>query len=186
MSRAHPATLTRLPSDTQRVSSDEAAPDYSGVLPARRNAQVAGQRFDDHDLRVASNGNEFGYQRWDRSGVPNSPPGWVDGIPTTSWGQLCAICGTADGTWVHPLDPDQVGYREYDKGHTLPGFWALCQRCEQLYRAGEDTDLVEIMKSSPDWLWDSPRDIEECLRKPLAVFRRADKGARPLAPNPEQ
>ena len=92
----------------------------------------------------------------------------------------------ADGTWVHPLDPDLVRYREYGKGRTLPGFWALCQRCEELYTGGQDDNLVEIMKSAPGWLWDSPSDIDECLRKPLAVFRHADTGARPLAPDPER
>jgi hypothetical protein len=80
------------------------------------------------------------------------------------------------------LDPDRVKYRAYDKGHTLPGFWSLCRGCEELYVAGRDDELVEIMKSAPAWLWDSPEDIDESLRKPLAVFRRADQGARPLAP----
>lgn len=130
---------------------------------------------------MSSTGGEFGYQDRDHPGVPDFPPDWVDGVPTTSWGQICAICCAADGAWVHPLDPGLVRYRAYTKGHTLPGFWALCERCESLYQAGQDEPLVEIMKSAPGWLWDSPTDIDECLRKPLAVFRRADKGARPLA-----
>jgi hypothetical protein len=79
---------------------------------------------------------------------------------------------------VHPLHADLVGYRKYGKGHTLPNFWCICQRCEDLYGAGDDEDLVDIMKASRGWYWDSDDDIEECLRKPLAVFRRADKGAR--------
>jgi hypothetical protein len=148
--------------------------------------QVAEHRLGDQACEVSSTGDEFGHQDWDHSGIPDFPPGWVDGMPTTSWGQSCAICRTADGAWIHPLDPGLVRYREYDKGHTLPGFWALCQRCEELYLAGQDDDLVEIMKSAPGWLWDSPRDIDECLRKPLAVFRRADTGARPLAPDPRR
>jgi hypothetical protein len=145
--------------------------------------RVARERLGDHDHGVGATGDEFGAQGSGNPGVPDFPPGWVDGLPTTSWGQRCAICGMADGLLVHPLDPDLVAYRVYGKGHTLPGFWALCQRCEALYEAGRDDDLVEIMKSSPGWLWDSPADVDELLRQPLTVFRRADMGARPLAPD---
>ena len=79
---------------------------------------------------------------------------------------------------MHPLDAAQVTYREYDKGHTLPTFWCLCSRCEDLYRAGADPELVEIMKDA--WQ-ESVEHVDECIRKPLAVFRRADRGARALA-----
>ena len=130
---------------------------------------------------MTSNDDEFGYQEWDHPEVPGYPPGWVDGAPTTSWRQSCALCSRADGAWLHPLNPDLVRYRAYSKGHTLPGFWALCERCEDLYLTDQDDQLVEIMKSAPGWLWDSPTDIDECIRKPLAVFRRADQGPRPLA-----
>jgi hypothetical protein len=123
-------------------------------------------------------GNERGYQGFYRPGPRREPPGWIDGAPTDARGQSCAICGDSEGLWVHPLHADLVGYREYGKGHTLPSFWCICQRCEDLYRAGHDQDLVDIMKASPRWDLDSNDDIEECLRKPLAVFRRADKGGR--------
>ena len=135
---------------------------------------------------MAATGDEIGRQGSGKPEVPDFPPGWVDGVPTTSWGQRCAICGTADGVWVHPIDRDLVTYRVHGKGHTLPGYWALCQRCEDLYNEGRDEDILQIMKSAPGWLWDSPSEIDELLRQPLAVFRRADLGARPLAPDEDR
>lgn len=69
--------------------------------------------------------------------VPSpDPPGWVDGAPTSGIGQLCAFCGTREVAWVHPLASDLVTYRVYGKGHTLPNFWALCDRCEGNLRGG--------------------------------------------------
>lgn len=152
--------------------------------PAKSGVDAA--QHDHHDSGVDTSGDDFGYQGRGRPGVPDFPPGWIDGAPTTSWGQSCAICGTPDVAWVHPLDPSLVRYRAYSKGHTLPGFWPLCQRCESLYQAAQDEALVAIMKSAPDWMWDSPTDIDERLRKPLAAFRHADKGARPLASDPDR
>ena len=29
---------------------------------------------------------------------------------------------------------------------TLPTFWTLCERCESLYLAGADSELVELMQ----------------------------------------
>jgi hypothetical protein len=124
--------------------------------------------------------SEYGYQGWS-SLPPDDPTGWINGVPTSGHDQSCAICGALDVVWVHPLDPERVRYREYGKGHRLPTFWCLCDPCEQLHRAGYDQNLVELMKAAPGWYWESPADIDECLRQPLAAFRRADRGARPLA-----
>ena len=106
---------------------------------------------------------------------------WVDGAPTSGRDQSCAFCGATDVTWVHPLADHLVGYSEYGKGHTLPSFWALCDRCEGIYAAGDEDAAVAVMRSSDVWAWVAEEDVAECVRQPLAVFRRADKGARRLS-----
>jgi hypothetical protein len=108
-------------------------------------------------------------------------PEWVDGAPTNGRDQSCALCCSWDVAWVHRLASDLVQYRVYGKGHTLPTFWMLCDRCERSYAAGDDEALVRVMKSSDGWFWQTGEDITETVRKPLAVFRRADKGAQKLA-----
>jgi hypothetical protein len=80
--------------------------------------------------------------------------------------------------WVHPLDSRLVEYRAYDKPHTLPSFWCLCERCEDLYQAGDDDAAVEVTKAQMKGFWDTERDVDETIRKPIAVFRRADRGGR--------
>ncbi len=105
---------------------------------------------------------------------------WVDGAPTNGRGQSCVFCGTQDVAWVHPLASDLVAYREYGKGHTLPTFWAFCDRCEGIYASGDVEAAVEVMRSSDGWSWVASEDVTECIRQPLEVFRRADLGARRL------
>jgi len=104
----------------------------------------------------------------------------VDGVPTSPVGQSCALCGTRGVTWVHPLHPDRVAYRQYGKGHTLPTFWALCDRCEQVYASGDDDAAIALMRASNGWDHVPDEDVEECIAQPLAVFRRSDLGARRL------
>jgi hypothetical protein len=104
--------------------------------------------------------------------------GWVDGAPTRSAGQSCAFCGEAPISWVHPLDASLVRYREYGKGHTLPTFWCLCESCELTYRSGDDDAAVVRMRSADPWALVADGDVEERIRQPLAVFRRADRGPR--------
>ncbi|MBE7194351.1 MAG: hypothetical protein INR66_17945 [Gordonia polyisoprenivorans] len=109
--------------------------------------------------------------------LPRSfPADWVDGAPTSGKDQSCVFCGGAYVDWVHPLDEDKISYRAWGKGHTLPTYWMLCERCEQTYQAGDDDAAITVMKRY--WLWN---DVNEDLRKPLHTFRRADKGARPLS-----
>jgi hypothetical protein len=81
-----------------------------------------------------------------------------------------------DVLWVHPLADDLIEYRVNGTGHTLPTFWTLCERCEQLHRCRDDTSILALLKHSPGWLW-QVEDGEEALAVPLAVFRRADLGA---------
>jgi hypothetical protein len=117
-----------------------------------------------------------------RLGSSPDPPGWVDGAPTSGIGQSCAFCGTRNVAWVHRLARDRLTYRQYDKGHTLPSFWALCDRCEGVYASGDDDGAIELMRTH--WPYADDEDVAECIRKPLAVFRRADLGARRFDPAP--
>ena len=106
--------------------------------------------------------------------------GSIDGLPTGPEDQSCAFCRFDDVAWVHPLDPALVSYRVYGKGHTLPTFWCLCDDCEQVYATGDDEAALARMRRSPEW-GNVPVDQEdELVEKPLAVFRRADLGPRPL------
>jgi hypothetical protein len=117
-----------------------------------------------------------------RPGSSPDPPGWVDGAPMSGIGQSCVFCGTRDVAWVHPLARDRLAHREYGKGHTLPTFWALCDRCEEVYASGDDDAAVEVVRSN--WSCVEDDDITERIRKPLAVFRGADLGSRRFDPEP--
>ena len=103
----------------------------------------------------------------------------------TGIGRSCAFCGSRDVVWSHRLAEDLVAYREYGKAHTLPASWALCDRCEGLYASGDDDAAVEVMRSS-GWSWVADADVAESIRQPLAVFRRADLGARRFDPEPSE
>ncbi|MDH2413913.1 hypothetical protein [Nocardioides sp. CER19] len=107
------------------------------------------------------------------------PPDWVDGAPTSRRGQSCAFCGSKDVTWVHPLARDLLTYRVYGDGYTLPTFWTLCDACEVMH-ASQDLDAAVTVMRSSGWSWVADEDVAECILKPLAVFRRADLGARRL------
>jgi hypothetical protein len=83
---------------------------------------------------------------------------------------------------VHPLDPSKTTYRAWGQGYTLPTFWVLCDSCESLYLEGDDDALVALMAAGSP----SVRDMDEDVRKPVRVFRDADRGARRFAaPHPE-
>lgn len=113
-------------------------------------------------------------------GSSPDPTVWVDGAPTSGIGQSCAFCGTRDVAWVHPLARDRLTYRQYGRGHTLPTFWALCERCEGVYTSGDDDAAVDVMRSH--WPNAGDEDVAECIRTPLAVFRGADLGSRRFDP----
>jgi hypothetical protein len=81
---------------------------------------------------------------------------------------------------VHPLAKDRLQFRVYGNGHTLPSFWMLCERCEQVYASGDDDAALELMLTSDAWNL-SAEHVDEAIRQPLTVFRNADEGARRLA-----
>lgn len=118
----------------------------------------------------------------ERERARDEPPGYEDPqlgwLPTTPRDQSC-LCGDQSVVWLHPLASDKVRYREYGKGHRLPTFWTLCERCESLYNAGADDELVDLMQRAAEGTTSQPRMyVDEVYRQPLAVFRRADLGAR--------
>lgn len=93
-------------------------------------------------------------------------------LPTSTEYQSCAICD-GEPVWLHPLRRSAASYRAWDKGHSLPNFWFLCQACEDLYDVGADDDLAARMLSAGN-----ATNLYEDAQKPIAVFRRADLGAR--------
>jgi hypothetical protein len=129
-------------------------------------------------MRDAGSGGEERSFAFTYVGPREHPPGWVDGAPTSGRGQSCVFCGGSTVAWVHPLTSGLVRYQAYGKGPTLPTFWTLCERCEGVYRAGDDEVSVELMKVHMEGFWETDDDVEETIRKPIAVFRRADRGGR--------
>ncbi len=56
----------------------------------------------------------------------------------------------------------------YGKGQTLPTFWTVCERCEQLYALHADERLIDLMQRPTENAADWPQDrVDEVLRKPL-------------------
>jgi len=106
----------------------------------------------------------------------------ADDLPRNSVDQSCPFCGSTKVTWLHPLDRALVTFTVFGKGHTLPHFWTLCDRCEQLYRAGDDEAILRLAVAEGSWAERTLIDVDEQVRRPFEVFRRADLGARPLAP----
>jgi hypothetical protein len=140
----------------------------------------AALRVDDVEMAPSDKGDAAEHQGSHGPLPQSEPPGWVDGAPASGRDQSCALCAGQVVTWVHPLAVHLVQYRAFGKGHTLPGFWTLCERREQLYASGDDEAVVEVMKASDGWFWQTEEEVDELVRQPLAVFRRADTGARRL------
>jgi hypothetical protein len=109
------------------------------------------------------------------------PAGWLNSLPSSGVGQSCALCGANTAQWLHALNPSLVQYRVYGKGHTLPTFWTLCQRCERYYQAGNHEVLIGLMRNAPSWESFADEHVDECVRQPLAVFARADLGPSALS-----
>ena len=93
-------------------------------------------------------------------------------LPATNREQSCAFCGRSQPRFAHRLDPKRVQFRVYDKGWTLPGFWTVCDSCEELVANGNDEELLRLMLD----------DAQDALvqRASLTAFRAADLGAVPL------
>lgn len=100
-----------------------------------------------------------------RSGVDEAPAGI-----------LCVVCGGTEATWVHPVPP---GLATLQDG--APMVWAFCDICELIYLNNQDEALVEVMKHSGAWDWETDDDVELLISEPLASLRRNDQGSRPVA-----
>lgn len=97
--------------------------------------------------------------------------------PVVPPGRPCAICLNSEAKWLHSLDEDRLQFRVYGKGHTLASRMETCERCERLYQAGEDEALVAVQHRT----WEqTEQDVDEHIRKQLAVMRAADLGATAL------
>lgn len=92
--------------------------------------------------------------------------------------RTCDFCASEPAAWMHSLDPSKSQFRVYGKGHVWANEIALGDACELLYRAGDDDALV-VARTRDGSL--SAADIDEEMRKPLAVFRVADTGAKSMA-----
>jgi hypothetical protein len=101
------------------------------------------------------------------------------GLPDAGTDQRCAFCGGPDVVWIHPLATDRVQFRRFGKGDTVQSFWALCQSCEQLYEDGADDQLIALMESAGDCMWQGTH-VEDVLHKLVDVFREADLGRRSI------
>ncbi|MDT5184780.1 MAG: hypothetical protein QOI29_2938 [Mycobacterium sp.] len=94
------------------------------------------------------------------------------GLPLTNRDESCAFCGANRPAFVHPLDVRHVQFRVYDKGWTLPTFWAVCSACEPLIQRSDDDELLRRM---------AREGSDERLRRgSLAAFRAANLGPTPL------
>lgn len=100
---------------------------------------------------------------------------------------VCSFCGRERPVWLHTMDPAETRFRMYGRGHTLGSWWALCQVCEDAYQSGdEDRAVGRMMVLDSQWNIDwhmaertgTTFDLEESVRKPLRVFRAADRGRR--------
>ena len=108
------------------------------------------------------------------SGVPADGLNDQPALPTTNRDQSCAFCRRSQPRFAHRLDPKRVQFRVYDKGWTLPGFWTVCDSCEELVANGSDEELLRLMLEKDDA---ADRLAEHAS---LTAFRAADLGAVPL------
>ena len=103
-------------------------------------------------------------------------PGEQPWAPQTNHDQSCAFCRAARPNFVHRLDPAHVQFRAYEKGYTLPSFWAACSRCETLLAEGDDEELLHLMAAS--------EGDAKVRQASLTAFRAADLGSESLADGP--
>lgn len=101
-------------------------------------------------------------------------PPTKDGLPLTDEDQSCAFCEDEAPTWVHRFDGSKTAFQTESGGSTLPRFWTVCQRCEQLIDSGDDVELARLFhEHEADSLLEAISVVE--------VFRGADLGAHPIA-----
>jgi ribosomal protein S14 len=91
------------------------------------------------------------------------------GLPTTNRDQSCAFCGRSRPLFVHRFHLSSIRFRAYGRGRTLPTFWTVCERCEELVINGNDEELLLLMRHQEE---------DALLRTAtLTAFRSADLGA---------
>ncbi|MHA3703177.1 hypothetical protein ACXR2U_13445 [Jatrophihabitans sp. YIM 134969] len=109
-------------------------------------------------------------------------------LPRDGRDQSCAVCGVSEVAWVHPLAAAEVTYRRFERGHTLPQYWCICAGCESLHDSGDDDALATRYLETQGGDAARPPEVtaqqwrHEVAEKPVAVWRRADLGARPIPP----
>lgn len=101
-------------------------------------------------------------------------PPTQDGLPLTNEDQTCSFCDDGAPTWVHPLDESKTKFETVRGNSTLPSFWTVCQRCEQLIDGGQDDELARLFQEN------EADSMREAIRV-VQVFRVADLGSQPIA-----
>lgn len=91
----------------------------------------------------------------------------------------CAICRRQPSNYLHRTDPERNQYIAWGKSKQIRPTWTLCEQCEHLYQAREDSVLADLMIDARVG-WDL--DLEEDVNKPLAAFRISDLGSLRLDP----
>jgi hypothetical protein len=89
----------------------------------------------------------------------------------------CTFCQSPDTVWQHDLNASLSSFRTmYGKGTIWGNSHKLCDRCEQLYNAGEYAALARLQTGDPPSHEDELADHLIAL----AAFCRADRGPREL------
>lgn len=110
------------------------------------------------------------------SGQEESPPGEPARLGRRGYG-CCVFCQSPDTVWQHDLDMSLTSFRMmFGKGTIWADSQTLCDRCEQLYNAGEYAALARSQTADPP-LYDD--ELADHLIG-LAGFCRADRGVRQL------
>lgn len=89
----------------------------------------------------------------------------------------CTICHDPQAEWVHVLDWEKSHFTLYGKGHVWANTQRFCDRCEALYRSGDDETLV-LLQARTQGVRDEA--VDEEIRKPLAVLRAAHQRTVPF------
>jgi hypothetical protein len=89
----------------------------------------------------------------------------------------CTFCQSVDTVWQHDLNASSSTFRTlFGKGSIWGNSQRLCDRCEQLYNAGDYAALARLQTADP------PSHQDELADNliGLAAFCRADRGPREL------
>lgn len=105
--------------------------------------------------------------------------GWDDvlDLQISNRDQSCAFCGSERPLFAHRLDPAAVQFRSSDKGYTLPSFWTVCAKCEDLVARGDDDGLLTRMRVTGA----HASAEHQHLATALVTFRVSDLGPTALA-----